>query len=293
MMPTSFANDHDSAIVRTAHRVGYAFSVPTDAGVPPPDPHGLTHWLVVGTRRFPLHDGVNIIGRDPDVTVCLDSVGVSRRHAQIVLDQGSATLEDLGSKNGTLVGNEPVRVGGEVVGRVTSGNYGWAVERSIAYAYLPPELATIGTRGEVEVFGDWIDGVVAARQYDVGQTVAASFQPLTHPSSHANHTWRSVSAICARRAGSTSAIALSSTWSMIDMISAWQSRTAGSGDDEAVMSAAVRLGSRSAPRIARSITCTTRSAGPDPSGGRSTSRSDCARHSSTWHAAKRWSFDEK
>ena len=39
---------------------------------------------------------------------------------------------------------------------------------------------------------------------------------------------------------------------MIDMISAWQSRTAGSGDDDAVMSAAVRFGSRSAPRIARS-----------------------------------------
>ena len=35
------------------------------------------------------------------------------------------------------------------------GGYGFAVERSIAYAYLPPDAA-IGTRGEVEVFGDWI-----------------------------------------------------------------------------------------------------------------------------------------
>ncbi len=53
------------------------------------------------------------------------------------------------------LGNEPVRVGGEIVGRVTSGGYGFAVERSIAYAHLPPDAA-IGTRGEVEVFGDWI-----------------------------------------------------------------------------------------------------------------------------------------
>ena len=37
------------------------------------------------------------------------------------------------------LGNEPVRVDGEVVGRVTSGGYGFAVERSIAYAYLPPD----------------------------------------------------------------------------------------------------------------------------------------------------------
>jgi 4-methylaminobutanoate oxidase (formaldehyde-forming) len=54
------------------------------------------------------------------------------------------------------LGNEPVRVDGVVIGRVTSGGYGFAVERSIAYAYLPPDRAAIGTRGEVEVFGEWI-----------------------------------------------------------------------------------------------------------------------------------------
>ena len=59
------------------------------------------------------------------------------------------------------LGNEPVRVDGEIVGRVTSGGYGFAVERSIAYAYLPPERAAIGTRGEVEVFGEWIGFEVA------------------------------------------------------------------------------------------------------------------------------------
>ena len=37
------------------------------------------------------------------------------------------------------LGNEPVRVGGEIAGRVTTGGYGYTVERSIAYAYLPPE----------------------------------------------------------------------------------------------------------------------------------------------------------
>jgi glycine cleavage system aminomethyltransferase T len=33
--------------------------------------------------------------------------------------------------------------------------YGFAVERSIAYAYPPPD-ASIGTRGEVDVFGEWV-----------------------------------------------------------------------------------------------------------------------------------------
>ena len=61
------------------------------------------------------------------------------------------------------LGNEPVRVGGEVAGRVTSGGYGYTVERSIAYAYLPPAHAEPGTAVEVEIFGRWVAGEVGAR----------------------------------------------------------------------------------------------------------------------------------
>jgi glycine cleavage system aminomethyltransferase T len=61
----------------------------------------------------------------------------------------------LNDTRSVCLGNEPVRLDGAVVGRVTSGGSGFAVERSIAFAYLPPD-ATIGSRGEVEVFGEWI-----------------------------------------------------------------------------------------------------------------------------------------
>ena len=54
------------------------------------------------------------------------------------------TLEDPRS---IALGNEPVRVGGEIVGRVTTGGYGYTVGRSIAYAYLPPEPRRAGDRG--------------------------------------------------------------------------------------------------------------------------------------------------
>jgi glycine cleavage system aminomethyltransferase T/glycine/D-amino acid oxidase-like deaminating enzyme len=59
------------------------------------------------------------------------------------------------------LGNEPVRVGGRICGRVTTGGFGYTVERSIAYAYLPPEEADLGTAVEVEIFGRWIPGAVA------------------------------------------------------------------------------------------------------------------------------------
>ena len=59
------------------------------------------------------------------------------------------------------LGNEPVRVGDEIAGRVTSGGYGYTVQRSIAYAYLPAEHAAPGTAVAVEIFGEWADGEVA------------------------------------------------------------------------------------------------------------------------------------
>jgi glycine cleavage system aminomethyltransferase T/glycine/D-amino acid oxidase-like deaminating enzyme len=60
------------------------------------------------------------------------------------------------------LGNEPVRIDGEIRGRVTTGGYGYTVERSIAYAYLPPDSADPGTAIAVEIFGRWVDGEVAA-----------------------------------------------------------------------------------------------------------------------------------
>ncbi|MFL5824960.1 MAG: aminomethyltransferase family protein, partial [Thermoleophilaceae bacterium] len=60
------------------------------------------------------------------------------------------------------MGNEPVSIQGNIVGRVTSGGYGYTVERSIAYAYLPPEQSEPGTPVAVEIFGRWVNGSVAA-----------------------------------------------------------------------------------------------------------------------------------
>ena len=53
-----------------------------------------------------------------------------------------------------------MRVNDEVVGRVTSGGYGYTVQRSIAYAYLPDEVE-VGSQVAVDIFGEWIPGEVA------------------------------------------------------------------------------------------------------------------------------------
>ena len=60
------------------------------------------------------------------------------------------------------LGSEPVRLDGKVTGRVTSGGYGYTVGRSIAYAYLPAGEAEAGRPVDVEIFGEWVGGEVAA-----------------------------------------------------------------------------------------------------------------------------------
>jgi glycine cleavage system aminomethyltransferase T len=59
------------------------------------------------------------------------------------------------------LGNEPVRIDGEIRGRVTTGGYGYTLGSSIAYAYLPPENADPETEVAVEIFGEWVEGRVA------------------------------------------------------------------------------------------------------------------------------------
>ncbi|MEO8289404.1 MAG: FAD-dependent oxidoreductase, partial [Gaiellaceae bacterium] len=66
----------------------------------------------------------------------------------------------LADPRSVALGSEPVRVGGEIVGRVTSGGYGYSVARSIAYAYLPAGAAAPRQAVEVEIFGEWVGGEV-------------------------------------------------------------------------------------------------------------------------------------
>jgi DNA-binding winged helix-turn-helix (wHTH) protein len=98
--------------IRTAHGVGYAFCgrvvEPGRAAQPEGGPD--RYWLAWKGQTFALADGETIIGRDPRCQVWLDHSGVSRRHAQISIGQGSdrPMLTDLGSTNGTFVRGERV-----------------------------------------------------------------------------------------------------------------------------------------------------------------------------------------
>ena len=97
-----------------------------------------------------LRKETDFIGRD--ALLAAADAGPRKRLACLVIDDPRSVA----------LGNEPVRIGAEIVGRVTSGGYGFAVERSIAYAYLPPAQVEPGRRAEVEIFGEWVGCTVSA-----------------------------------------------------------------------------------------------------------------------------------
>lgn len=139
-------HDPDTPIIRTAHRVGYAFCTPIEKTQP--RMARPWHWLVLRGRRVALGEGENLVGRDPGSHVCLDDPSVSRRHARVVVDAGGVWLEDLGSKNGTTVGGEMVR------GRTPLGGGDRVVFGSVAAVYRSSESGmSTETRSRSEARG--------------------------------------------------------------------------------------------------------------------------------------------
>jgi glycine cleavage system aminomethyltransferase T/glycine/D-amino acid oxidase-like deaminating enzyme len=137
---------------------------------------GREHGLVAGGYKaidsLRLEKGYRVWGSDisPDDTPFEAGLGFAVKLEKEFVGRGALVEEPgrrlcclvLADPGSVALGSEPVRIDGELVGRVTSGGYGYSVERSIAYAYLPAARALDGQPVEVEIFGDWIAGEVAA-----------------------------------------------------------------------------------------------------------------------------------
>jgi DNA-binding winged helix-turn-helix (wHTH) protein len=98
--------------VRTVHSFGYAFCGTMSATKRPPAPAAESrsaYLLIVGRREIALVAGENLLGREAGAVAWLDSASVSRRHARIVIAGDTATLEDLGSRNGTRLEEREVK----------------------------------------------------------------------------------------------------------------------------------------------------------------------------------------
>jgi DNA-binding winged helix-turn-helix (wHTH) protein len=101
----------DPRYLRTVHGLGYAFcGVVTDDAPRRKSTarRGLHFRLTWEGGDVSLAEGENVLGRVEEATAWVESASVSRRHARILISEGKARLEDLGSKNGTFLNGRKI-----------------------------------------------------------------------------------------------------------------------------------------------------------------------------------------
>jgi DNA-binding winged helix-turn-helix (wHTH) protein len=133
----------DPGFIRTVHRLGYAFSGPAEEIPEERPPQRLrlrfAYRLYTGPREIALVEGENILGRDPEASIFIDHVSVSRRHARVTVSGEGVSIEDLGSKNGTKVG-----------GRLLSGPQPLADNDEIRLGSIPMTFRAFPLSGSTE-----------------------------------------------------------------------------------------------------------------------------------------------
>jgi DNA-binding winged helix-turn-helix (wHTH) protein len=96
-------------LVRTIHGYGYNFCGEVAVETLPAEPQPAAACrIILGDREVGLPRGAHILGRSADAAVFVDDVGVSRHHARITVGDEGAVLEDLGSKNGTMLNGRAI-----------------------------------------------------------------------------------------------------------------------------------------------------------------------------------------
>jgi len=93
-----------------------------------------------------------------DRFIRLDKPDFIGRQASLAMKQRGARTQlvylEVAAGDADCAGNEPVYVGDRLVGLTTSGGYGHAVEKSLAFAYVDPALAAAGTAFEILILGE-------------------------------------------------------------------------------------------------------------------------------------------
>jgi DNA-binding winged helix-turn-helix (wHTH) protein len=96
--------------VRTVHRFGYAFQGDAGdvVGRAERTPQNVRCWIIWEFGQAALSEGTHLLGRDSDVAIRLECPTISRHHARVRVTAAEVTIEDLGSRNGTLLRGVPL-----------------------------------------------------------------------------------------------------------------------------------------------------------------------------------------
>jgi dimethylglycine dehydrogenase len=132
-------------------------------------PRGLRPFGIKAMDSLRIEKSYRVIGRELSIEYSAHESGLDRfvrmdkpdflgRAALERLKTGPAanrlvTLQVHGVSDADARGSEPVFQGETMVGRTTSGGFGWRVDKSLALAMVRPELGDIGTVFDVYILG--------------------------------------------------------------------------------------------------------------------------------------------
>ena len=133
----------DLRLLGDEERLG-ASTVAPPPGTPNPVAGRFTFYLKDGSNVYPLHLGLNSIGRLPDNDVVVRDECVSRRHCAVVIHSDlRCELHDVASKNGTLLNGKKI----PAPARLQSGDQIVLCNRRLTFhiAEASSELAVSGS----------------------------------------------------------------------------------------------------------------------------------------------------
>ncbi|MFN2442913.1 MAG: FHA domain-containing protein [Thermoanaerobaculia bacterium] len=93
--------------IATVPKRGYRFIAPVEE-VTGGSGGAVRGVLIHSSGRYTVRTGETVLGRDLDCEIVILASTVSRRHARIITSGTTTRLEDLGSRNGTFLGEERI-----------------------------------------------------------------------------------------------------------------------------------------------------------------------------------------
>ncbi len=134
------------------------------------DKHGLKPFGIRAMNSMRLEKSYRLVGTEMSIEYSAYESGLHRfvnlkKKGDFIGREGLLAWEKRGFDNAfvtlavhdvddaDVIGNNPIYFGGEVIGRATSGGYGWRMETSLALAMVRPDLSAVGTNLEIEILG--------------------------------------------------------------------------------------------------------------------------------------------
>jgi dimethylglycine dehydrogenase len=131
---------------------------------------GISPFGIKAMDSMRLEKSYRVVGRELSIEYSAHECGLDRfvrmdkpdfiGRAGLAARQGTdaanrfVTMEVHGVTDADARGSEPILRGNALVGRTTSGGYGWRVEKSLALAMVSPHLGEIGTELDVVILGE-------------------------------------------------------------------------------------------------------------------------------------------